>query len=916
MPTNVDKTESTECSTECRVFGHCRASHMNCPVYYTVKNNRVVGIEAAPEEEGGLGELCPRGMASLQFEYSPTRLRYPLKRAGKRGEGKWERISWDQACKEIAEKIYELSNKYGPETFVLPGRTGRQDMGWIAARLARTIGTPNNYYGVVQLCLIPQFHNQILFGNFLNQTSGTHPDTKLIVTFGNEWPGYASPILGKYFTGVIQGGAKMISINPIYAPTTTKSDLWLPIRPGTDLAYCMTLINYLIENDAYAASDLKEWTDLAFLINPVTGALLKESDTIEGGSEYRYLFWDAVSDSLKWWDADEIQWEGGASGRAHYQKCVENWNKGKGSYELSPARLPETVDPALFGTYQVTLKDGSVHEAKPAFQKLAENVKEWTPEKCAEVTGIPIDRINESFEMITTYHPIDFSEGWQYMATNISQYFCAITIIKVMTGNLDVPGGYTFSQCYPVNPMSFPGEWDISYLEGLDPETKKKRLGYDKHPIACGKFHDEYYMNWTPQRAENADTLNVVPDVSSVLKAAETGDPYEVHGMISIASNWLLHDPGAQRWRKLLLDEDKIQLHVVSDMVMTPTAELADYVLPAATWMERNYLEFGTIGVAPYKNFFRKAIEPMWEAKQDYEWCAKVAHELEKLDPKYNHGLLQPHSSHFFSGEYGTFWPNDTIDEERDRLTRRFMDKSFEECLDERRVYFPEQTPGAQSKRHMVSGRMLTDTGKINLFSTVHQAYGFPPLPEYTEPEESPISQPELAKEFPYVCSTGIRQAGYFHSEFRQLPLMRQLSPYPEVLMNKDTAAECGLKHDDWVWVQAPPTHGRDENTRVMGRLCTRYTMRPNQVTYAQHGWWRPEKTVEQDMHGAMEWNANVLPACDGNGAPETGTLGMRSFLCKVYKCTDEEVDRIQPMITRKQLEALLPIEEGEEIAK
>lgn len=900
-------------SEEQRIYGHCRACHMNCPVYYTVHDGRVVDIQAAPMEEGGLGELCVRGMASIQFEYSPTRLRYPLKRAGKRGEGKWERISWDQATKEIAQKLYDQTQKYGAESIVLPGRTGRQDMGWIAAKVARTLGTPNNYYGVCQLCLLPQFHDEVQFGNYFAHKVGTDPHTKLLVSYGNEFVSYAEPILGKFATQSMTNGMKHIAVDPVQGPVASKADLWMPIRPGTDLAYNLTIINYLIEHDAYAADDLKEWTDIAFLVNPVTGALLLESDVVEGGSSKRYMFWDAANDELKWWDAEEIQWQGGKSGRAHYDQCVANWNDNKGSTELSPARLPENVDPALFGTYEVTFADGSAHQCQPAFQQLADSVKQWTFEKCEKVTGLPIENIKRSCEMIASEFPIEFYPSAQYMATNTSQFLLSVNMLRVMTGGLEVPGGSTFVQCYPVEPMAFPGEWDISYNEGLDPAQKRKRLGYDKHPIACGKFHDEYWINWHPQRPENADALNNVPDISSVLQAVETGDPYEVHTIIAISSNWLMHDPGTQRWLKLLEDEDKIQLHIVADMVMTPTAEMADYVLPAATWVERNYLEFGTTGATPYKNFYRKAIEPMWEAKQDYAHWAPVFKEMERIDPSYNHGLLNPTTSHYFAGEEGTLWETDTIDEERDRLARKFFGKSLEECLDERRVYAPGYTPGAPDHRHLVSGRLPTDTGKANLFSTVHQAYGFPPLPTYTEPEESPVSQPELAKEYPLVCSTGKRQPGYFHSEFRQLPLTRQLSPWPDVLMNKETAAEYGLKHGDWVWVQAPPTHGRDENSRIMGCVSTRFPMRPGQVTYSQHGWWRPELGVDQDNHGSTIWNAEMLVACDGNGAPETGTLGARSFLCKVYKCTQEEIDAVQPKITREQLESLLPVNPEEE---
>ena len=82
-------------------------------------------------------------------------------------------------------------------------------------------------------------------------------------------------------------------------------------------------------------------------------------------------------------------------------------------------------------------------------------------------------------------------------------------------------------------------------------------------------------------------------------------------------------------------------------------------------------------------------------------------------------------------------------------------------------------------------------------------------------------------------------------------------------------------------------------------------------VSYSQHAWWRPEKGVEEDLHGAFEWNAEGLCECV-NSAPETGTPGLRSQLCKVYPCTEADMEKYQPMITREQMEAFAPMTEEE----
>lgn len=894
---------------EKKIYNHCRACHLNCPSYAFVEDGRLERIEAVPLEEGGTGRLCLRALAGPQFVYSPTRVRYPLKRAGKRGEGKWERVSWDQAVDEIARKVYDMSREYGAETFVLPGRTGRHDMGWIAHRIARTIGTPNNYYGVIQTCFLPQFHEQVTFGSYLAQNVGTAPSA-LFVTFGIE-TAYCWPFIAGNEMATRTAGQKRIAIDPVCGPHALKADEWLPIRPGTDLAYCLCVIRHLIKNDQYRSDFVKTWTNAPFLVREDTGDLLRESDVKRNGKKDRFLFWDEGSDGLKYWDASEIQWEGGESGRAHYEKIEEAFYAGKPLYDPSPAVKPDNVSPALFGTYRVELSRWNMEvSCKPAFQVLADNVEEWTYEKTARVTGLDAAQIERTAGMIGTLEPVEVFQGTQYMSTNMSQYINAIAILKTLIAQVDdpQPGGNIMSQFYPVTPVYFPGEYDISFADGLPLEQKRKRLGYYEHRIGCGYAYEEW-SKWHPLRPQNADGMLVFPDIGCVLEAAEHGRPYEVHGIIAICSNWLMHDPSTARWMRLLEDETKIQLHVVTDVVMTPTAEMADYVLPAVTYLERNFLEINLATVTGFKKFYRKAVEPICEARHDYEFGAMLAKALEKLDPRYNNGLRNPETSMFWAGEYGKLWLADTLDEERDIWTRTWLGKSFEECLDERVVYAPGYEPAPEGNRYEYAGRFPTDTGKVNLFSTLHYQAGYPALPVYAEPMESPISKPDVAQDYPLVLSTGKRQAGFFHSEFRQLPWIREVNPVPEVFVNPETARSYGIEHGNWIWVEAPETGGRAPLNRIMGQASFRFMVAPGIVAYSQHGWWRPEKAAEEDCHGAFEWNAEcLLQTVDST--PETGTPALRSQLCKIYPASEEDIARYQPMITRNQLEALMPMTE------
>ncbi len=889
-----------------RVYGGCRSCHVNCGVTCTLVNGRLERVEGADPEHNGYPKVCLRAMAAPQFEYNPMRVRYPLKRAGKRGEGKWERISWDQAIEEVAHKIYDMSQEYGPETFVLPGRTGRHDMGWIAHRVARTIGTPNNYYGAIQLCLMPQFHGCVSFGAQLAQPTGMSP-ADLRVCVGIERAYSHEIVSGMEHLMKGKFNCKWVAFDPVAGPFALHADEWCPVRNGTDLAWCMAMIRHLLETGTYNYEFVSKWTNGPFLVREDTGDLLRESDLFAGGSASRYMIWDDASGSLKWWDADEVQWEGGASGKAHYSHLVDLFYENKSSGEMSPATMPEDMQPAMWGEHEVAVKNGAATVVcMPVVNKLWEHVEEWTFEKAAEITGVPADQLERVANMISNAKMIDFFEGSEYMSTNTSQFLNAMNILKMLTGNVDSPSA-EMDQFYPVTPMAFPSEFDISYADGLSIEQKRKRLGYYEHRIGCGYAWEEW-IKWHPLRPENADGVLNFPDIGCVLKAAEEGIPYEVHGIIAISSNWLMHDPSTARWMRLLEDESKIQLHVVTELVMSPTAEMADYVFPAQTWMERNYLYWSVAGNDPSKKFFKRVVDPICEAKHDYEFGAMLAKKLEEIDPKYNNGLLNPATSRYYAGEYGKLWEADTIDEQRDILCRQFLKKPLEECLELGKVAPPDLEPCPVSHyRYLVAGKFPTDTGKCNMFSTLHYKAGYPALPVYTEPAVSPLSMPDVAKDYPLVLSTGKRQAGYFHSEFRELPWMREIQPVPEVFVNAETARQFGVEHGDWIWVEVPPKYGLAPLNRIMGKASCRLMSAPGIVTYSQHAWWRPEKPANDDAHGALEWNAEAIVECE-HRTPETGTAGLRSQLCRIYKCSEEDIRKYKPLITRDQLEALMPV--------
>lgn len=119
----------------------CKGCHGGCRVLATVENGKIIHIEGDPESLTE-GTMCAKGLSCIQQVYNPNRLLYPMKRIGERGEGKWKKITWDEALGIITERLKETIEKYGPESVGIGQGTGR-GYNRYTFRFARSIGTPN-----------------------------------------------------------------------------------------------------------------------------------------------------------------------------------------------------------------------------------------------------------------------------------------------------------------------------------------------------------------------------------------------------------------------------------------------------------------------------------------------------------------------------------------------------------------------------------------------------------------------------------------------------------------------------------------------------------------------------------------------------------------------------------------------------
>jgi anaerobic selenocysteine-containing dehydrogenase len=201
---------------------------------------------------------------------------------------------------------------------------------------------------------------------------------------------------------------------------------------------------------------------------------------------------------------------------------------------------------------------------------------------------------------------------------------------------------------------------------------------------------------------------------------------------------------------------------------------------------------------------------------------------------------------------------------------------SYDEFVENYRYHFPD----VEYYRYGEAG-FATASRRVELYSSVLEELGYPPLPTYVGPPENEIDDPDVAEEYPLVLTTGGGFMPYHHSEHFQIKEIRFLKPDPYMEMNPRMAAKLGIKDNDWVIVET--RHGK---VRQRANLTESLHER---VVYVPRGWWFPERTHKgNDPFGVLESNTNMLTSSDDNMCdPMSGTWSNRGLLCKVYKDTE-----------------------------
>ena len=233
----------------------CEMCVWRCGVLAKVENGRVVKLEGNPEHPHSRGKLCPRGQSGLMNTYDPDRVLTPLIRVGKRGEGLFRQASWDEALDLVGENMLKIKNTYGPEAMVFSSTHNLSQMQF--ENLLYAYGSPN--YGTQRSLCFNAMITAFLLTYGIEEPSRNYDDVEFILMVGRNLMEAISTSETSALSRAIGRGAKLVYLDPRFTKTAAKASEWIPIRPGTDAAFLLAMINVITQNDLADCDFVKQY---------------------------------------------------------------------------------------------------------------------------------------------------------------------------------------------------------------------------------------------------------------------------------------------------------------------------------------------------------------------------------------------------------------------------------------------------------------------------------------------------------------------------------------------------------------------------------------------------------------------------------------------------------------------------------
>lgn len=448
------------------------------------------------------------------------------------------------------------------------------------------------------------------------------------------------------------------------------------------------------------------------------------------------------------------------------------------------------------------------------FDRLKTHVARYSPEQVEAMTWVPADLIRDAAIMYAITKPAIIQAGNALEQTGHSfQMQRAVCILESITGNVGSPGG----EVQWAHPKIVNRGSPEFTLQNLIPQEKRDR----RHGGAQLAPFVKYAL---PQ---------------AIVRALLEDAPDRPRAAFVQGGNLFATWPDTQATLKAF---QRLDFIAMTDLFLSPTAQMSDIVLPVASFLEHD-------GLNHNPDFFhvvqvQQKVADWGEVRSDTSILIDLAKELGLTD-------------YFWKDEYAFL----------DELLKP-AGLTFEELRQKGFI------TGEKAYRHYEQGGFKTPSGKVELFSESLAHDGYDPLPDYRA-ELDPVSSDEkVTGEYPLVM-TSWKPACFRHSNLRQVDALRRKRPDPLVDINKKTAARLGIRDGDTIYVETQK--GR---TKHKARLVPALDPR---VVVIDHGWWFPESGVE-NLHGLAESNANMLTDSGGLRSREMGTPILRGLPCKIYK--------------------------------
>ena len=591
-----------------------------CPHYVYTKDGVVLREEqsrdlpAYPDLPDFNPRGCNKGECGADYMYAAQRVKYPLIRTGERGEGKWRRATWDEALGMVATGIVDTIQKHAPDCIsVFSPVPAVAPVSFSAGhRFAHLIGA----------------HVHSFFDWYADhptgqtQTCGIQGDTcesadwfnsKYIILWGANAAVTRIPD-AHYLNEAALNGTRIVSITPDYNSTTIKADLWVHPKPGTDAALALGMAHVIIKEKLFDAHNMKEQTDLPYLVRSDSKRFLREADVVAGGSDARFYVWDTRTNK-------PVLAKGSWADQPEVKPQVQPGYLGRNTLTFPDGYIAlGELDPALGGMFKVTLKDGKTVEVRPVFDIYKDRIlREYSPAAVAKITGVAEKTIIDVAKNYATTKPAMIITGggtnhWFYSDVMLRTFH----LLSALTGSDGHNGG-------GIN--HYVGQWKPVNLLGIQalsfPQTGAKQRFVQT--TIWTAVHGEVYDSMDNAGIDTRKFLRHSLETRQMPMYPRNGRDPKV--FIVYRGNFLNQAKG----QKYVLNNlwPKLDLIVNVNMRMDSTALYSDVVLPSAHWYEKT--DLNTTDVHTYVNMTEPAIPPMHDSKSDWEIFALLARKVQEV---------------------------------------------------------------------------------------------------------------------------------------------------------------------------------------------------------------------------------------------------------------------------------------------